>query len=47
MANKSPCLNCTRVKDPKNCENKNCPVWREWFIRRWEEMRKAVSKNGT
>ena len=38
----SPCLNCTRVKDPKNCENKACKDWQAWFIDRWESMRDAV-----
>lgn len=37
--NVSPCLNCHRVADPKNCENKNCQVWRRWFINRWEAIR--------
>lgn len=46
MANKSPCLTCTTVKDPRTCGNKNCQVWREWFIRRWDAMRKAMLKNG-
>ncbi|MBQ7341013.1 MAG: hypothetical protein IJW41_02460 [Oscillospiraceae bacterium] len=32
----SPCLTCTRVRDPENCENKGCKVWRQWFIKRWE-----------
>ena len=35
----SPCLRCTRVKDPRNCENKNCQDWRRWFICRWEQIR--------
>lgn len=39
MAN-SPCDNCTRVKQPKYCGNKNCLDWREWFIRQWDGMRK-------
>lgn len=39
MENKNPCLTCTRVKDPHNCENKNCREWREWFVRKWEELR--------
>ena len=39
---KSPCLDCTRVKDPKNCENKNCKEWQAWFIDRWESMRTYV-----
>ena len=39
MDNKSPCLTCTKVQDPKNCENKSCKEWREWFIKRWEKLR--------
>ena len=35
----SPCLTCTRVVDPANCENKNCQVWRQWFIGRWDRLR--------
>ena len=31
----SPCLGCTRVADPRNCENKNCKPWRQWFLDRW------------
>ena len=38
----SPCLTCTRVKDPQNCENKLCKDWQAWFIHRWESMREAV-----
>ncbi len=32
----SPCLRCTRVKDPRQCENKQCKPWRQWFLGRWE-----------
>lgn len=39
---KCPCLTCTRVRDPQNCENKVCKDWRAWFIDRWEAMRKQV-----
>ena len=42
MANENdvkPCLRCTRVKDPGNCENKNCKQWRGWFIDAWERAR--------
>ena len=35
----SPCKTCKVVKDPSDCERKQCKAWREWFIRRWEEMR--------
>lgn len=38
----SPCLTCTRVKDPKNCENKLCKDWQAWFIDRWDTMRKNL-----
>ena len=35
----SPCIYCTKVACPENCENKNCGDWQEWFIRRWELIR--------
>lgn len=41
---KSPCYHCTRVRDPQNCENKNCKDWQAWFIDRWESMREYVRK---
>ena len=31
----SPCLGCTRVSDPGDCENKTCKAWKAWFLRRW------------
>ena len=40
----SPCLQCTRVRDPKNCEAKTCKDWQAWFIDRWESMRENVRK---
>lgn len=33
-----PCETCTRVKEPKNCENKLCQQWQLWFFERWEEI---------
>lgn len=36
--NQSPCLTCTRVKDPENCGNVNCKLWREWFIGKWDKI---------
>lgn len=36
--NPSPCLTCTRVADPRNCENKNCQLWQRWFLQRWEQI---------
>jgi len=45
MLHKSPCLTCTRVRDPQNCENKTCRDWQAWFIDRWESMRDAVRKD--
>lgn len=38
----SPCLTCTRVKNPRNCENKTCKDWQAWFIDRWEAMRRNI-----
>lgn len=35
----SPCALCARVKDPGNCENKNCKIWQKWFLSRWELIR--------
>ena len=34
----SPCFSCTRVKDPRDCENKNCRSWQQWFLGRWEQI---------
>lgn len=39
MKELSPCLTCTRVREPRDCENKNCRVWRQWFLKRWEQLR--------
>lgn len=38
----SPCMNCTRVADPRACENKKCQPWRNWFISRWESIRSCA-----
>ena len=37
----SPCMGCTRVKDPRMCENKNCQVWQRWFLAKWEDLRRG------
>lgn len=37
--NQSPCLTCTKVKDPSDCENKSCKAWKEWWLKRWEALR--------
>lgn len=36
----SPCLCCTRVADPRGCDNKDCRVWRAWFVDRWDSLRR-------
>ena len=46
----SPCLSCTRVQNPSNCENKQCRPWQQWFFARWAEIHvlaqhKAVAQN--
>lgn len=35
-----PCLRCTRVRDPLECDNKNCRPWRQWFTERWDQLRR-------
>lgn len=37
----SPCVRCTKVKDPRDCENKDCRLWQTWFIEKWNDMRIA------
>ena len=39
-----PCTNCTRVCNPAECDNKRCGPWRNWFIRRWEKLRRQLTK---
>lgn len=34
-----PCLTCTRVENPEDCDLKGCAAWREWWLTRWENMR--------
>lgn len=50
MVNEKPCLTCTRVKDPANCENKSCQAWLEWFLHRWNMIHgyyQKYTKGGT
>ncbi len=42
----SPCIGCQRVADPGACDNKNCKLWQRWFLTRWEQLRKAMGKEG-
>jgi hypothetical protein len=34
----SPCLTCTRVKNPRDCENKSCKAWSMWFLYEWAKI---------
>lgn len=36
--NSCPCAGCTRVPDPEKCDNKDCKLWREWFLERWAQI---------
>lgn len=38
--NDSPCLTCVKVDDPSDCENKYCPQWRSWWLKRWRNLRR-------
>ena len=40
MAMKNPCLNCTTVERPKDCDRKGCGAWQIWWLERWENLRK-------
>lgn len=42
MSRQSPCVGCTRVECPEQCDNKGCKVWQQWFLCRWEELRRQV-----
>lgn len=47
----SPCLTCTRVKDPRNCGSLRCSEWREWYSDQWKRFnnyyKKYQEKKGT
>ena len=40
----SPCLTCTRVKNPGDCENKNCREWSAWFLKNWKQIHNFYEK---
>jgi len=40
----SPCLGCNRVPDPDNCDNKNCMLWRRWFLHRWSGIHSYIRR---
>ncbi len=42
----SPCTGCSRVDNWEKCDNKNCKLWQRWFLNRWEQLRKAMGKEG-
>lgn len=34
----SPCLTCTRVKDPEKCRGLKCPIWQTWWKAKWDAL---------
>ncbi len=40
--NKSPCMGCVKVANAAECDNKDCALWRKWYIQRWNDMRFSV-----
>lgn len=38
----SPCMYCTSVPDPRQCENKDCGRWQSWFVGKWDALRLQV-----
>ena len=45
MSELKPCLTCTRVKDPEDCENKTCPDWKAWFMNQWNMIHDSYLKH--
>lgn len=41
----SPCVTCTRVPNPNDCENKLCQPWKRWFLARWAEIHAYAQHN--
>lgn len=41
-----PCSSCTKVEDPKKCDNKGCKVWKAWFVRQWDKMCSHLLEEG-
>ena len=41
-----PCIGCSRVENPDRCDNKDCGLWRKWFIRRWNWTRALCQGKG-
>ena len=39
-----PCIRCKRVAEPEKCDNKECALWRHWFIERWDQLREPFCK---
>lgn len=39
----NPCPTCALVKHWQTCENKACYEWRQWYIERWETMRRNLN----
>ena len=35
----NPCMRCTKVDNPAQCDDKDCRLWQQWFIERWNRMR--------
>jgi len=42
----SPCTHCSRVTNWARCDNKDCALWRKWFLNRWQQLRKLYLKGG-
>lgn len=40
-----PCTYCSKVPDPRNCDNKKCVPWRKWFVNRWDQTRKLFCRS--
>ena len=43
---KYPCEACVRVQSPERCDNKECAVWRRWFLQSWRQTCRLWSPEG-
>ena len=40
----SPCTHSCRVPHGSKCDNKDCALWRKWFLDRWQRLRRLYLK---
>ena len=41
----SPCETCSVSTNPEGCQKKYCKMWKEWFMKRWEQIHNYGEKH--